>query len=222
MDTEDDLLKFIAHKNVVFKKRYILAPSKFSMTELSLIQACKQNNAAAQRELYNRFSGLLFGVCYRYAMCREDAEDMLQEGFIKIFKRIGTFENKGNFEGWMKRVVVHNCINYLKRNKKFNDVLSVESAYQLEAKEESVASKLLGKQVMECLMMMPIGYRTVINLYAIEGYSHKEIGDILEIEESSSRSQYIRGKNALEAILIEKKLIPQAAERLEWIALLSE
>ena len=192
------------------------------MTELSLIQACKQNDAAAQRELYNRFSGLLFGVCYRYAICKDDAEDMLQEGFIKIFNRIGSFEKKGNFEGWMKRVIVHNCINYLKKNKKFSDIIGLESAYELEAKEESVASKLLGKQVMECLMMMPIGYRTIINLYAIEGYSHKEIGDMLEVAESTSRSQYIRGKNVLESILIDKKIIPQATERLEWIALLSE
>ena len=192
------------------------------MTELSLIQACSQNNAAAQRELYNRFSGLLFGVCFRYAFCKEDAEDMLQEGFIKIFKRINSFENKGNFEGWMKRVMVHTCINYLKKNKKFSEIINLEYAQELEVKEESIASKLLGKQVMECLMMMPIGYRTVINLYAIEGYSHKEIGEMLEVGESTSRSQYIRGKNLLEAILINKKIIPQTDNRLEWIALLNE
>lgn len=192
------------------------------MTELSLIEACTQNNAAAQRELYNRFSGLLFGVCYRYAFCKADAEDMLQEGFIKIFKRIGSFENKGTFEGWMKKVMVYTCINYLKKNKKFSDIISLESTYELEVKDESIASKLLGKQVMECLMMMPIGYRTVINLYAIEGYSHKEIGDMLEIGESTSRSQYIRGKNLLESILINKKIIPKTDNRLEWIALLNE
>ena len=122
---------------------------------------------------------------------------MMQEGFIRIFKRIDSFESKGNFEGWMKRVMVHTCINYLKKNKKFAEIISLESAYHLEFIEESIASKLLGKQVMECLRQMPIGYRTVINLYAIEGYSHKEIGDMLEITESTSRSQYIRGKNCV-------------------------
>ena len=191
------------------------------MTEQSLIKACTQNNAAAQRELYNRFSGMLFGICYRYAYNREDAEDMLQEGFIKIFSRITSFENKGNFEGWMKRVIVHTCINYLKKNQKFTDHISLENAQNLETKEEGIASKLLGKQVIECLRLMPIGYRTVINMYAIEGFSHKEIGDILEIEESTSRSQFIRGKNVLESILIKKKIINSTSEKLEWMALLN-
>lgn len=192
------------------------------MTELSLIQACVQNNAAAQRELYNRFSGLLFGVCFRYAISKEDAEDMLQEGFIRIFRNIESFESKGNFEGWIKRIMVHTCINYLKKNRKFNEIINLEIVQELEVKEESVASKLLAKQVMDCLLMMPIGYRTVINLYAIEGYNHKEIADILEISEGTSRSQYIRGKNLLEAVLINKKIVPQTTDRFEWIALLSE
>jgi RNA polymerase sigma-70 factor (ECF subfamily) len=191
------------------------------MTEQSLIKACSQNNAVAQRELYNRFSGMLFGICYRYAYNKEDAEDMLQEGFIKIFSRITSFENKGNFEGWMKRVIVHTCINYLKKNQKFNDHITLENAQNLEAKEEGIASKLLGKQVIECLRLMPIGYRTVINMYAIEGFSHKEIADILEIEESTSRSQFIRGKNFLESILVKKKIINSTHEKLEWMALLN-
>jgi len=191
------------------------------MTEESLIQACANNNAAAQRELYNRFSGVLFGVCFRYAYRREDAEDMLQEGFVKIFKRINSFENKGNFEGWMKRVMVNNCINYLTKNKKFSEILSIENAYAFEIQEESIASKLLGKQVIECLRLLPIGYRTVINLYVIEGFSHKEIGEILEIGESTSRSQLIRGKALLESILISKKIMNPDVDRLEWMALLN-
>lgn len=181
------------------------------------------NDAAAQRELYNRFSGRLFGICFRYSNGREDAEDMLQEGFVKIFSHLKSFESKGNFEGWMKRIMVHTCINYLKKNKKFNDTLHLEGAYNIEVKEESIASKLLGKQVMEYLRMMPIGYRTVINLYAIEGFSHKEIGDILEIGESTSRSQYIRGKAVLESILIKKRIIQpsNSADKLDWLALLN-
>jgi len=191
------------------------------MTEESLILACANNNAAAQRELYNRFSGVLFGVCFRYAYRREDAEDMLQEGFVKIFKRINSFENKGNFEGWMKRVMVNNCINYLTKHKKFSEILSIDNAYAFELQEESIASKLLGKQVIECLRLLPIGYRTVINLYVIEGFSHKEIGDILEIGESTSRSQLIRGKALLESILISKKIMNPDVDRLEWMALLN-
>ena len=191
------------------------------MVEQNLIEACSQNNAAAQRELYNRYSGLMFSICFRYAYSRNDAEDMLQEGFIKIFNGINNFEHKGNFEGWMKKIVVNTCINYLQKNKKLGELLSLESTYQLEYKEESIASKLLGKQVMECLMMMPIGYRTIINLYAIEGYNHKEIGEMLGISEPTSRSQYIRGKTVLESILIDRKIIQLASDRLEWLALLN-
>ncbi|MFY7964844.1 MAG: RNA polymerase sigma factor [Chitinophagaceae bacterium] len=191
------------------------------MTEQSLIQACTQNNAAAQRELYNRFSGLLFSVCYRYAANREDAEDMLQETFVKVFTRINSFENKGNFEGWLKKIVINTCINYLKKNKKFTDNISLENAQNIDVKEESIASKLLGKQVIECLTMLPIGYRTIINLYSIEGFSHKEIATMLEIEESTSRSQYLRGKAILESILTKKKIINPTGEKLEWITLLN-
>ncbi len=191
------------------------------MSETALIEDCINNSSVAQRELYNRFSGVLFGICYRYASCRQDAEDMLQEGFIKIFTKISSFENKGNFEGWMKRVMVHTCINYLKKNKKFDSIISLDEVFHLEINEESIASKLLGKQVMECLRLLPIGYRTVVNLYAIEGYNHKEIGDMLEIGESTSRSQYIRGKNVLESILVKEQIIKPNVERVEWLAYLN-
>lgn len=191
------------------------------MSETALIEDCINNSSVAQRELYNRFSGVLFGICYRYASCRQDAEDMLQEGFIKIFTKISSFENKGNFEGWMKRVMVHTCINYLKKNKKFDSIISLDEVFHLEIKEESIASKLLGKEVMGCLRLLPIGYRTVVNLYAIEGYNHKEIGDMLEIGESTSRSQYIRGKNVLESILVKKQIIKPNVERVEWLAYLN-
>ncbi len=189
------------------------------MTEQNLIQSCIQNNAAAQRELYNRFSGYMFGICFRYANTKEDAEDMLQDGFVKIFTRITTYENKGNFEGWMRKIMVNTCINHLQKNRKFSEIINIETQQNLEFKEESISSKLLGKQVMQCLLMMPIGYRTVINLYAIEGYNHKEIGDMLNISETTSRSQYIRGKAVLESILIDKKIIHPGSGKMDWLAL---
>ncbi len=191
------------------------------MTQQNLIQACSQNNAVAQRELYNRYSGLMFGICYRYAYRKEDAEDMLQEGFIKIFCSIISFENKGNFEGWMKRIMVNTCINYLQKNKKFAEIINIELVQHLEVKESNIASKLLGKQVMECLRMMPFGFRTIINLYAIEGYTHKEIAGMLGISEPTCRTQYIRGKAVLESILIDKKIIRSTNDKLEWMALLN-
>jgi len=173
----------------------------------ALILGCMHNDPAAQRELYNRFSPKMLPVCYRFAPSREDAEDMLQEGFIKVFMQIHTFENKGVFEGWVRRIIVHTCINLLKKNKRFNESLDIEHASTLHVKEETLPSIMQAKQVIECIRLLPIGYRTVLNLYAIEGYSHKEIADMLDIEESTSRSQYTRSKSMLEAILIKKRII---------------
>lgn len=177
------------------------------MTEQALIAGCLQNDALAQRELYTRYSPKMLSVCYRFAQNRQDAEDMLQEGFIKVFTQIQTFRNQGAFEGWIRRIIVHTCINFLKKHKKFNERIELEGAYQISAKEESIASFMQGKQVVEAIRSLPIGYRTVLNLYAIEGFSHREIGEILDIEESTSRSQFTRAKTMLESILIKRRII---------------
>ncbi|HLK27770.1 MAG TPA: sigma-70 family RNA polymerase sigma factor [Puia sp.] len=188
------------------------------MTEEAIFQGCLKNQAAAQKELYNRYSPKMLAVCYRYAHNREDAEDMLQEGFIKIFSQIHTFQNKGAFEGWVRRIMVHTCINNLKKNKRFNESVDLIYANSIQIREESVPSIVQAKQVVECIRLLPIGYRTVLNLYAIEGYSHKEIGEILEIEESTSRSQYTRARQMLEDILVKKKIIQKPKEKTEWLA----
>ena len=179
------------------------------MTEQAIIAGCLQNDAAAQRELYNQYGPKMLSVCYRFSPSREDAEDMLQEAFIKVFTHIHTFQNKGSFEGWIRRIIVHTCINFLKKHKKFNEAIELTEADFLQVKEETIPSILQAKQVVECIRLLPVGYRTVLNLYAIEGYSHREIGEMLEIGESTSRSQYTRSKALLESILIKKKIIDQ-------------
>jgi RNA polymerase sigma factor (sigma-70 family) len=187
------------------------------MTEEAILQGCLKNEAAAQRELYNRYSPKMLAVCYRFAHNREDAEDMLQEGFIKVFSQMHTFQNKGAFEGWIRRIIVHTCINNLKKNKRFNESLDIVHAHGVQVREESVPSIVQAKQIVECIRILPIGYRTVLNLYAIEGYSHKEIADMLDIEESTSRSQYTRAKQMLEDILIRKKILAKPKEKSEWL-----
>ncbi|MBN8719097.1 RNA polymerase sigma-70 factor, ECF subfamily [Hydrobacter penzbergensis] len=188
------------------------------MTEQAIIAGCLHNDSAAQRELYNRFSPKMLSVCYRFAQSREDAEDMLQEGFIKVFTQIHTFQNKGAFEGWIRRIVVHTCINFLKKNKKFNERVDLDYATMVEVREETIPSIMQARQIIECIRLLPIGYRTVLNLYAMEGYSHKEIGMMLDIEESTSRSQYTRAKSMLETILVKKKIIEMPKEDFHWLA----
>jgi len=177
------------------------------MTEELMLAGCLRNDAASQEALYSRFSPRMLGVCYRFAKNKEDAEDMLQEGFIKIFTQIHQYRNEGVLEGWIRRIIVHTCINILKKHKKFSDCVDIAYASGLLITEESIPSVVQAKQVVECIRLLPIGYRTVLNLYAIEGFSHKEIADMLDIEESTSRSQYTRAKAMLEEILINKKII---------------
>ncbi len=188
------------------------------MTEEALLQACLKNQPAAQQELYSKYSPKMLAVCYRFARNREDAEDMLQEGFIRVFTQIHQFQSKGSFEGWIRRIIVHTCINHLKKHKKFNDSVDITQAHTLQVREDSVPSIIQAKQVIECIRMLPIGYRTVLNLFAIDGYNHREIATMLDIEESTSRSQYTRAKAMLEQILVNKKIIFRPQKQGEWVA----
>lgn len=188
------------------------------MTEEMMLQGCLDNLATAQQALYRQFSPKMLGVCYRYARNREDAEDMLQEGFMKTYSQIHQFRNAGSLEGWVRKIIVHTCINVLKRNKKFSDCVDITHAASIHMEENSIPSMLQAKQVVECIRMLPVGYRTVLNLYAIEGFAHKEIALILDIEESTSRSQYTRARSLLEEILIKKKILHKPRENVRMVS----
>ena len=125
------------------------------MTEEAMLHGCMHNDATSQQELYLRYSPKMLSVCYRYAKNREDAEDMLQEGFIKVFSQIHTFQNKGAFEGWIRRIIVHTWINHLKKNKKFNESVDIIHATSIQVREESVPSIVQAKQVVECIRLLP-------------------------------------------------------------------
>lgn len=188
------------------------------MTEEVMLQGCLDNLSSAQEVLYNLYSPRMLGVCYRYARSREDAEDMLQDGFIKVYSQIHQFKGDGSLEGWIRKIVIHTCINALKKNKKFSDSVDLAFASTIQVNDNNISSMLQAKQVVECIRLLPIGYRTVLNLYAIEGFSHREISSILEIEESTSRSQYTRAKSMLEEILIKKKILQKPRENVRMVS----
>src|SRR4249919_3260119 len=133
------------------------------MTEELMLAGCLTNNAASQEALYNRFSPRMLGVCYRFAKNREDAEDMLQEGFIKVFTQMHQYRNEGALEGWIRRIIVHTCINNLKKNKKFSESVDIIHAASVPVRDENIPSILQAKQVVECIRLLPMGYRTVLN-----------------------------------------------------------
>lgn len=184
-----------------------------------MLKGCIRNVAVAQQELYYKYSPRMLSLCYRYGKNREDAEDMLQEGFIKVFTQIKQFQNRGALEGWIRKIIVHTCINHLKKNKKFNESVDLIHASGVYIREEAIPSIVQAKQVVECIRLLPIGYRTVLNLYAIEGYSHREIAELLDIEESTSRSQYTRAKAMLEDILLKKNILPEHVRNMELMAM---
>lgn len=173
-----------------------------------IVAGCLKDQPEAQHALYDRYCAKMMAVCYRYANNKADAEDMLQESFIRIFQQIHQFSGKGSLEGWIRKVVVHTSINYLKKNKKFREYLDLAAIGDLLVKDENITSYMQSKHILECIRLLPVGYKTVLNLYAIEGYSHKEIAGMLDIEESTSRSQYLRAKNMLEKILLRNGLMP--------------
>lgn len=188
------------------------------MTEELMLNGCLNNIATAQEALYNRFSPRMLGVCYRFARSKEDAEDMLQEGFIKVYTQIQQFRGQGAFEGWVRKIMVHTCINILKKNKKFLDSVDLIHAGGLFLNENNIPSILETKELVESIRKLPLGYRTVLNLYALEGFNHKEISQMLDIEESTSRSQYTRAKAMLEDILIKKKVLQKPKEKMRMLA----
>jgi RNA polymerase sigma-70 factor (ECF subfamily) len=172
-----------------------------------IIQGCLNNSATAQQQLYDLFSSKMLAVCYRYARNRDDAEDMLQEGFIKIFTQIKQFRNEGPLEGWIRRIIVHTCINNLKKNKKFNESVDLIHAQSIKARVEEAPMVMQAKQIIDCIRLLPLGYRTVLNLFAIEGLTHREISHLLDIEESTSRSQFTRAKVMLQDLLVKKRIV---------------
>jgi RNA polymerase sigma-70 factor (ECF subfamily) len=176
------------------------------MTEENLIKGCLQEDRECQKELYKRFSGKMMAVCMRYASSRMEAEDMLQEGFIKVFDNIGKFKMEGSLEGWVRRIMVNNAINKIRSNKiKFEELGNVSDEFMQY--DKNIIDKMSEQDILKLISQMPQGYKYVFNMYAIEGLSHKEIADNLGIEEASSRSQYAKAKKYLQQQIIKLEKI---------------
>jgi RNA polymerase sigma-70 factor (ECF subfamily) len=165
--------------------------------DLELVKACTAGDSRAQKKLYDRFAPRMLGVCYRYVQNVHEAEDVLQEGFIRAFRYLKDYRGDGSLEGWMRRIMVTSALNYLKRQKNFRMEWELTNARDEKQEAGQVFDKMEKQEVMTLLLQLSPGYRTVLNLFAIEGYSHKEIGVMLGISESTSRSQYVRAKQLL-------------------------
>lgn len=174
------------------------------MNEETLIQACVSGNEKAQFQLFERFAPKMMAVCLRYAENREMAEDVLQESFVKVFKNLKKFTNEGSLEGWIRRIMVNTSLDAIRKNKKRKLDTQVESVAYLAPQNDYIEESLMAEDLMLIINKLPEGYRVVFNLYAIEGYSHKEIAETLRISENTSKSQYSRARAYLREILEQK------------------
>ncbi|SDY66495.1 RNA polymerase sigma factor [Hymenobacter psychrophilus] len=167
------------------------------MTETELIAACRQGSSRAQKQLYEQFSGLMLSVCLRYLRRREDAEEALIVGFTKVFRALDQYRHEGSFEGWIRRIVVNEALGMLRRKEPLHLAID-ELTYDVPAVAATAESQLSADDMLALLAGLPAGYRTVFNLYALEGYSHPEIGELLGISEGTSKSQLSKARGMLQ------------------------
>ena len=168
------------------------------ISEEQIIEGCASHERKAQKVLYEKYSHLLFGVCLRYAAGRAEAEDILQESFLKIFSRIRDYTGRGSFTGWMRKIVINTALTHYHANLKHRNNVGIEEYSISEAAASGFDEDLFSsEELYKVLNDLPNGYRIVFNLYAVEGYKHKEIAEILGIDLNTSKSQYSRAKAAI-------------------------
>jgi RNA polymerase sigma factor (sigma-70 family) len=167
------------------------------MDHHQLVKDCLRGDGAAQKQLYEHFAGAMLGVCYRYTKSMVDAEDVLQEGFIMVFRNLHQFSFSGELGGWIRRIMVNTAINYLKKHSRYQTELLFTEGTLHPVSDDDPEVSLNTKELAELIRQLPPGYQAIFNLHAIEGYSHVEIGKILGIKEGTSRSQYARARSLL-------------------------
>ncbi len=176
-------------------------------SEQDLIEGCKKGKHSAFEALYTKYARRMMAIALRYCNTTFEAEDLVQETFIKVFEKINTYDHKGSFEGWLKRVLVNHSINHFHKTSKERNF---EDSSEIEIADESIGSvfsKISNDELMDVLRSLPYGYRTVFNLYVIEGYNHKEIGEMCKISEGTSKSQLSKAKVMLKDLVFKKCFI---------------
>jgi RNA polymerase sigma-70 factor (ECF subfamily) len=170
------------------------------MEDAELVRRCLQRDRRAEKALYDQFSGQMYAICFRYMKDAQEAQDVFQEGMIKVYNKLHTWKGAGPLGGWMRQIFIHCALNQIKTNQKHWSV-SIESIPPTENLDVSILSELHTEAIMDLIQKLPIGYRTVFNLFAIEGYSHAEIATLLEVSESTSKTQFLKAKAKLKSLI---------------------
>jgi len=177
-------------------------PLNYAATHQEIIDNCRQGNRQAQFELYRLYSKAMYNICLRMLKDEMDAEDILQNSFVDVFSKLHTFQHQSAIGAWIKRIVINNCINFLKKRRLHIQELTDNHTNVTEERPKDVPDiKLTVEQVNQAVHLLPDGYRVVFTLYMFEGYDHREISEILNVSEATSKSQYSRAKRKLKEIL---------------------
>lgn len=194
--------KFDNQNTKLESKRKTPEPLNYAATHQSIIDDCRRGNRQAQFELYRLYSKAMYNICLRMLKNDMDAEDILQNSFLDVFTKLHTFQHQSAIGAWIKRIVINNCINFLKKRRLEIEELDEKYVNVTDARPNDVSySKLTVESVNKALPLLPDGYRIVFTLYMFEGYDHKEIAEILNVSEATSKSQYSRAKKKLKQIL---------------------
>ena len=180
-----------------------------NISEKELVRLCIKKNARAQKLLFTTYYSSLLGICMRYGKSKGEAEDILQMGMIRIFKRIGSYSGKGSFEGWMKRIIVNVAIDNFRKNSKYYYHHDIDELNGEPYLATDIPNDLEVMDILNTIHQLPTGYRMVFNLFAIEGYSHKEISIKLGISENTSKTQLLKARRSLRKKLMILNEIPQ-------------
>ncbi len=171
------------------------------MNEQVLIRECLQGKTHAQKALFDTYAGKVMGICIRYMKDRDEANDLLQESFIRIFNGLKNFREDAPLDAWIRRITVNTCLEFLRRHIELHKATDKELGDEEQHSFEGPAEALQVEDLMKMITSLPTGYRTIFNLFAIEGYTHKEIAEQLNISEGTSKSQYFRARQELQKII---------------------
>lgn len=174
-------------------------PNKITLPLAHLITESGRGNQRIQKILYDQFAEKMYAVCLRYTKNSADAEDILQQGFIKVFRNLDKYRGEGSFEGWIRKIVTRTAITHINKNKRFSFHTTTEHSY--EDNNCNALDKLAEKDIVGLITKLPPGYRKIFTLYVIEGYNHREIAEILGCSEGNCKSQFYRSRTRLQQIL---------------------
>jgi RNA polymerase sigma factor (sigma-70 family) len=166
--------------------------------DYALVEGCRRQDRIMQRQLYERFAGKLFVICKRYVKDPDEAEDVLQDAFVKVFRHIDTFRFECPLEAWLKRIVINTALKHIRKEKPWDQSVDVQELAPVLPQADTSLPTLNYQYLLQLIQELPPGCRAVFNLYAIEGYNHPEIAELLDIAEGTSKSQYARARGLLQ------------------------